>query len=160
VIRRLVIVAVVVASSYGMHAATAAPAQAAAKGIDGRCGVHRGVRVVPWLHRYHVRIGPKHRGGWAHCRGVYATRHKGTAGFDLMWHPFDLPDWNYRGIADVTTNAGITAGVCAGAAAAFSGTFPTASLTGVIAIGMGAGCARGIVDLSNQVQNTNFRVRR
>jgi len=74
--RRLVLVVAAVAAIAGVHATTAT---AAVRHIDAACGAHRGRIVVPYLHRYHVRIGPRHAGGRTRCHGR-AHRWTNTAG--------------------------------------------------------------------------------
>jgi hypothetical protein len=44
-----------------MLALAVTPAQASPRHITGVCGLHRGARVIPFLHRYHVRVGAAQR---------------------------------------------------------------------------------------------------
>jgi len=128
--RRALIIAAMLMAPLALHVSDAS---ASANAINGRCGIHRGSIVVPFKHRYHVRIGPKRSGGSFRCLGQYVKRGSGLLprgmhihssaafgadGLDLFWHPFDLPNWNWRGIADVSTKGGITAGTCAAFGAA------------------------------------------
>ena len=74
---------------------------AAVRHIDARCGAHRGRIVVPFLHRYHVRLGAKHAGGRNTCHGRVHRRNRRTANLAGSWLPFDLGSWSWRGVLDV-----------------------------------------------------------
>jgi hypothetical protein len=141
-------------------------AHAAARHIRGVCGIHRGAIVIPYNHRYHVRIGVKrgHVGGSHRCRGLWHRR-SGLAQWGITtggglpwWSPFDFGRWNWRGIVDVGTATAFTAASCAGFAAAFAGEFPTSGLDTAITAAAGAGCVNGAKLIQGAV-NRDFPTR-
>jgi hypothetical protein len=124
-VRRILGVLGAVVALSTIHTATAH----AAKAIDARSGMHRGKLVIPYLHRYHVRIGPKtgHPAASHRCfGGVYHKKPSANVfPMDAWWSPFDLRDWNWHGIVDVSTQAGVTAATCAVFGAAVLGELPS-----------------------------------
>jgi hypothetical protein len=145
--RLIIILAAIV--SVGIYAA---PADAAVRHIDAACGMKRGNIVIPFKHRYHVRIGPKHVAGSYRCHGrVHRHRHKGAALIG-SWLPFDLGSWSWRGVLDVGVSSVTTTAACSAFAGAMIGEIGTAGLDSPVTWITGAACLAGGKRLQDQIR--------
>ena len=151
--RRLTII-FILAISIGITNAT--PAEAA-RHMRGQCGIHRGRLVIPFLHRYHVRIGVKrgHVGGSHRCRGAIHRRNNNAMHLDF-WAPFDLRRWNWRGILDVGSTTAFTAAACSSFAGALIGEVPSVGSDTFLTAITAAGCITGGKRIQDSI-NANFR---
>lgn len=123
--------------------------------IRSHCNVRRHSIVIPYLHRYHVRIGG--------CRGYLADKaftgsRRGTL---LGWNPFQLGShWHWSGIVNIAVDSAVTIGACGAFAAAFAAEAPTAGFDTAITLGAAGGCVGGVLKLSRDTWASRARIRR
>lgn len=130
--------------------------------VKGRCGMRKLSIVIPYKHRWHVRIhgcaGDIHRVfGSAQPNATTGTP---VAAFNFgSWYPFDMGPKHWGEVVDVSTTLGITLGACGAFGATLAGEVPSGGATTFIAIGAAAGCVGGAIHLYGQSRDL-FRTNR
>src|SRR5437868_6022441 len=133
----------------------------APKYVRGRCGMRKLHIIIPYTHRWKVRIhscaGDIHRVfGSAQPTGTATP----VASFNFgSWYPFDMGPKHWGAVVDITTTAGITLGACGAFGATLAGEVPSGGATTFIAIGAAAGCVGGAIHLVGQTRDY-FRTNR
>lgn len=130
--------------------------------IDGKCGLHKGQRVIPTLHRYHVRIHAC--AGWEHillcspadwpCGAVPIDNRRSD-----WWKEYNPWRWNWYGVMDLAVDSTVTYAACNTFSLGLLGELPSGGSDTAITAAALYGCIKGAFIIADDMDQ-NFGTRR